>query len=468
MPSETPLSEWIKIGLSEDLLTAYIKIVKLPAKWTVTSEEIFALLGKNGIRHGILYDVIHQIVHDPQPFVQTETVIAKGEPPGDGADGQIRTLYNVEDKTAQPAQMHDGTVDYREIIRLANVRKGQRIAERIPPETGSPGITVTGEPIPGRTGKEARFKIGKNVVADSEKKALYAAIDGMVVMTENGNLNVFPVYEVQGDVDYRVGNIDFVGTVIIHGNVLAGFKVRADGDIRVFGGVESAFVEASGSVEVSAGILGHQKGVVRAGVNVKSSFIQDAVVEAGEDVIVSQSILHSRIRAGKGVYCRGPKGLIVGGSIQAGKIVIARTIGNTTSTPTVIEVGVLPELRNEMAALRARVKDLQESVEKAEKAIAILDQYAASGTISADKIALRVKLGQTKKLSSEELLMIRDRILELEKALEQSEEARVDAISAIYAGTKIVIGRYTKNVKDSVSRVSFRYSDGDIVMFPIQ
>ena len=71
---------------------------------------------------------------------------------------------------------------------------------------------------------------------------MYAAIDGLVTKTEKEKLNVFPVYEVNGDVDYNIGNIDFVGTVVIRGNILTGFRVKASGDIRVTGGIEGAEV----------------------------------------------------------------------------------------------------------------------------------------------------------------------------------------------------------------------------------
>lgn len=61
--------------------------------------------------------------------------------------------------------------------------------------------------------------------------------------------------------------------------------------------------------------------------------------------------MHSNIRAGRDVLCSGAKGLIVGGSVQAGEKVIARIIGNPMSTTTSIEVGALPELRNELPGI---------------------------------------------------------------------------------------------------------------------
>jgi hypothetical protein len=310
------------------------------------------------------------------------------------------------------------------------------------------------------------FKIGKNVVVNPEKTAMYAAIDGLVTNTENDKLNVFPVYEVNGDVDYKVGNIDFVGTVVIRGNVLTGFKVKASGDIRVIGGIESAEVESGGSVEISGGIIGRNKGYVKAGRNVKCSFILEGNVVAGEDVLVSQSIMHSNVRAGRAVECKGAKGLIVGGVVQAGDRVSARSIGNSMSTATTIEVGVKPELRQELQEMRQKIRHLTEGLDKTKKALVLLDQLAASGQLTPDKLAMRAKLNATYKQSAGELETYKERVLEIEKTLEDASMARVDVSHTVYGGTKIVVGRYTRFVKDSVQYVSFRLMDGDIAMVP--
>ena len=104
--------------------------------------------------------------------------------------------------------------------------------------------------------------------------------------------------------------------------------------------MEGAELEAEGSIDISGGIIGYNKGYVKAGQDVKSSFIQDGNVIAGASVFVSQSIMHSNIRAVQNIECNGMKGLVVGGILQAGEKVVARTIGNSMSTATVVEVGV--------------------------------------------------------------------------------------------------------------------------------
>lgn len=393
-------------------------------------------------------------------------MIATGTAPVKGVDGSINFLYDLSNDAKRPVEMQDGKVDFKEVTSINNVRKGQLIAERIPSTPGTPGQAVTGEPINTKDGKEARIKVGKNVVLDATQNSLYAAIDGMVAKTDRDKINVFPVYEVNGDVDYNVGNIDFVGTVVIRGSVLSGFRIKASGDIRITGSVEGADLEADGSIEISAGILGHNKGVIRAGKHVKSAFIQDATVYA-EEVIVSLSIMHSNVHAIHSVACKGSKGLIVGGVIQAGESVMVRTVGNSMSTVTVIEVGVLPEMRNELVQLRTQLRSINDNLEKTDKALAMLDQLAAIGQLGPDKVSMRIKLNHTKKQFTEERITSRERIFEIEKSLEDSEKAKVDVASTIYSGSKIVIGRYTKFVKDAVSHVRFQLADGDIAAIPL-
>ncbi|AJY77902.1 polymerase [Paenibacillus beijingensis] len=453
----------LRVDVSTDKLGAYVQLVRLDDTFTCTADELEQFLHQSGVKYGILPDVLAQIANEPAAYYMKQTLVAQGQPAVAGEDGRLVFAINMSGKRG-PAENEDGKVDLKEIVQLLNVKRGQLIAECVSPAEGKPGKAVTGEPIPGRRGKEAKIKAGKNVVLNAEKTALYAAMDGLVTKTENDKINVFPVYEVNGDVDYRTGNIDFVGTVVVRGNVLTGFKIRAAGDIRIIGGVEGAELESDGSIEITSGIMAGGKGLVKAGWNVRSSFIQDANVIAGEDVIVNQSIMHSNVRAGRTVLCTGAKGLIVGGIIQAGECVSARVIGNSMSTATAVEVGVLPELRSELLELRKTIKQLSDSLNKTEKALSLLDQLAAAGQLGADKMEMRMKFGTTKKQMLQELEESKDRMLVIEKSVEESNNAKVDVINTVFGGTKIVIGRSTRFVKEPVKRISFRCSEGDIAM----
>ncbi|PZE22427.1 DUF342 domain-containing protein [Paenibacillus xerothermodurans] len=466
MPDQAvPLSVCAEIVLSEDKLHAFLQFKQCDDRLTFSIDQLGEVLQSFHVSHGVDRSKLAEIADNPKAFFSAKTLIATGSPPIPGQDGYINLLLDLDTDTKKPAEMEDGKVDFKQITSIHNVKKGQLIAQRFFGTEGAPGIAVTGETIAARAGKEAHFKIGKNVVTDADKTNLYAAIDGMVTKTDRDKINVFPVFEVNGDVDYNIGNIDFVGTVVIRGSVLTGFRIKAAGDIRVTGSVEGADLEADGSIEITAGILGHNKGVIRAGKRVKSSFIQDATIIA-EEVTVSQSIMHSTVRASKEVICKGSKGLIVGGVIQAGELVSARTVGNSMSTATVIEVGVLPELRNELAQLRTQLRSVNENIDKTDKALGMLDQLAAVGQLGPDKVGMRIKLNHTKRQLTEEQTSIKERVFELEKSLEDSDRAKVE-VNSIYSGAKIVIGRYTKFIKDPISHVKFELANGDIAMIPL-
>jgi uncharacterized protein (DUF342 family) len=145
----------------------------------------------------------------------------------------------------------------------------------------------------------------------------------------------------------------------------------------------------------------------------------------------------------------------------------ARTIGNTLSTATTIEVGVAPELRNELNQLRTQQRQQSENLDTTNKALALLDQMAAAGQLTGEKLLMRSKLATTKRQTMEEIEIVKERILEIEKLLEDTENARVEVINNIYGGTKIVIGRYTRFVKEPCARVYFKFADGEITMLPL-
>jgi len=454
------------IETSADKQVAFISIKILNDSTSFNVDEVSEYIRSKGIVHGILHDNIRLLCSNPLSYLSQKIEIARGMPSKKGKDGFVRLVNTTQLKDSAVAVDELDTVDYKQVTKLNNVIKGQLIAELVRPEAGEQGLNIIGESTEPVFGKPARIKVGKNVVLNGEGTALYAAIDGLISLTDSDKINVFPVFEVNGDVDYSIGNIDFVGTVVIRGNVLTGFKVNAAGDIRVIGGIEGAEIYSEGSIEVTGGVMASGKGKIFARKNIKCSFIQDANITAGEDVLVSQSIMHSNVKAGRSIQCLGSKGLIVGGVIQASESVYARTVGNVMSTNTIIEVGVNPSLREEQLHLRASLKENQENLSSTDKALVILDQMALAGKLTPDRLAMRQKLIQSKSLTTVSVNDAKERMMEIEKMLENSDKSFISVKNSVYGGVKIVIGRYTKYIKDATDSIVFKYSDGDIIMLP--
>ena len=170
------------------------------------------------------------------------------------------------------------------------------------------------------------INIVPNVIEGMNQDELIAMIDGRVSL-KNEEINILPVYEVNGDVDLKSGNIDFLGVVIIKGNVRDGFKVKAEGDVIVEGLVEDATIISGANIFVKNGILGKEggNGIIRAEGSVNTKFLQNIKVNAKKNIEVLDHILNSDVEADDCILAINGKGKIIGGRVVAG-IKIARPI----------------------------------------------------------------------------------------------------------------------------------------------
>ncbi|OEH85961.1 hypothetical protein BHU72_03425 [Desulfuribacillus stibiiarsenatis] len=461
-------NQGIQIKVTKDKLEAVMVIDAKCDEDTVEPDILKNALNKAKISYGIIEELLLDISKNVLTFRGSSLTIAKGVPSENGIDGYIELLRDDLDKKSAPLLLKDGRVDFYHVKDIPTVLRGEEIARKIPPVPGKSGTDVYGHEIKPKVGKDPRFPVGKNVVVNQEGTSIYALIDGQVSITERGKINVFSVYEVHGDVDFSTGNIDFVGSVLVNGNILTGFSVKAKGDIRVKGNIEGANVEAEGSIEILGGIIGYNKGNVRSKQNLKASFIQNANVTVDNTIIVTDSIMHSHVNAGKMVSLEGQKALIVGGLIRAGEEVIARVIGNSMATPTEIEVGVHPELRSELVEIREKLKDIAANYDKSDQALVMLNRLKDAGRITPDKEVIREKLESSLNSMKEFKQHASIRMQEIEQILQDSSNARVKVGANIYPGVKLVIGNEIKYIRDLTSRVIFYKSDGEITFMPMR
>lgn len=457
----------IDVRISPDKLEAAVVLQVEEAEMdhiVVRESDVYEALRNHQVKVGILDSVVQELCALPAKYANRLVTVASGVPPVPGTDGFLE--YPYLDSVRQgngPQELEDGRVDFYNVSSIPNVAKGQLLVRKIAATTGKPGTAVTGEPIAPKAGKEATLKPGKNVVLNQERNLLYAAIDGQVSYTDKDKVNVFPVYEVNGDVDFSVGNIDFMGTVVIRGNVLSGFRIKASGDIRVLGSVEGAELEAAGSIEIKSGIVAQDKGSIVAGQDVRTSFIQNANVTAGNQVIVSQSIMFSTVRAGRQILCKGAKGIIIGGVLQAGEKIAARVFGNSNATPTVLEVGVKPELRQEIASIVKELQNVYENLRKTDQGLNVLNQWLqANGELPPDKRMLQIKLTNTRLVLEKEAKALESRKKDVETELMGDGPAAVEVYHTMYPGIKLTFGKLVHFIRHEYARTRFIVLDGEI------
>ena len=192
----------------------------------------------------------------------------------------------------------DGRVDFKEHNLIQNVVEGQPLAQKMLAEQGKAGKTVLGRYLEAKNGKDINLPLGKNVIVDSDGRTILAATNGQVLLIGD-KINVEPVMQIAGNVSIKTGNITFLGTVIVKGNVDDGFSIKASGNIEVYGTVGKSILEADGDIVVSQGILGRDEGYVRAGRSLWAKFIQNTKVDVEEYIIVAEGIVNSHVTSNK-------------------------------------------------------------------------------------------------------------------------------------------------------------------------
>ncbi|MGZ4112488.1 MAG: DUF342 domain-containing protein [Tumebacillaceae bacterium] len=447
---------WVKnslISIEEGGLHAYLTLSETLMQeqeiQPLTYDNLVKHLRQNGVSFGLDMVSCQQLVMNPRGFAGVKSKVATGKEPINGQDAVV-TIQIDNQEHNQPRLLEDGRVDYFNLGIVQTVLKDQVLATKQPATEGIQGVGVGGAALMAKNGRDIRLPQGKNTVVSEDGLRLLASTDGHLSYNpREGKVNVFDVFEVNGDVDFSVGNIEFLGNVKINGSVLPGFQVVAAGNIDVTGNVDGAVLEAGGDVLIRGGVQMRSKGLIKAGGTVRSRFLQGANVEAGLDVIIRDSIMHCHVSAGRNILMEAQKSVIVGGLVRAGEEVRTRTLGSPMASPTEVEVGVHPHLRLEIAELQNRLKELYQNIDKTKKALALLDNMAGIGNqLPPEKEAMRQKLVHTNDhyLQEEEELMYRRS--EIEATLLDTRNAKVHVVEVINPGVKLTLGQQVLYLRD--------------------
>ncbi|MFQ3620026.1 MAG: FapA family protein [Spirochaetales bacterium] len=425
-----------------------------------TFDTMVEFLQRNGVVYGIKEEVIHQLEEDPQYGVPV--LVAEGSKPRNGRDAYI--VYTFERNTSQiKLKEKDGRVDFKELNLIQNVVEGQVLARKIPPEPGESGRTVTGKLLPAKDGKDCEIQIGKNVHLSEDGSTAIAEINGQVVITAD-KLNVEPIYVVEGDVNLKTGNILFLGTVMVKGNVEDGFSVKAAGNIEIMGSVGKCDLDAEGDIIVHQGIAGKTTGKVLCGHSVFARFIENALVEAGENVVVSDGIINSIIIANRKIICKGKRAAIVGGHLRAAEEINAKILGSVSGSETILEAGYDPKSKERFDNLNKRREELvKESDDVNLNLSTLLNLKKMKKTLPEEKEKYYQELLNRKKEIAEELEKIKTEIEELKHYLSELKiNGKICSSSTVFPGVKIYIKDAFLEVKNEFKAVTF-IAEGSLV-----
>jgi uncharacterized protein (DUF342 family) len=431
-----------------------------PGGADISVDFLRSFLQSHGVVAGIKDDVLQEF--ESSPRYGRPVVVAEGTKARDGADARV--VYNFKgQRDAVKLKEHDGRVDFKDISRVENVVIGQLLANKIPAEQGQPGQTVTGKQIPAERGKDCDIAAGKNVKVAEDGLSAIAETNGQVLLLA-GKINVEPIYTVTGNVDLRTGNILFLGTVVVRGNVEDGFSVKAAGNIEVFGSVGKCMLDAEGDIVVHQGIAAKTEGKVRCGKSLYSKFIEHAHVDAGENVVVTDGIVHSFVDANRTILCQGKRAQIVGGRLRASEEINSKILGSVAGTETLLEVGYDPRSKERLVQVETARRETEKALEEVELNIKTLETLQkAQRKLPPEKAQYLAEQSEKRSLlltqldeSTREIATINTYLASLNTI------GKISASERVFPGVKLAIKNGNLAVRTEFKFVTFFLQGGEV------
>lgn len=305
--------------------------------------------------------------------------------------------------------------------------------------------------------------------------------DGYIEYKFNTELKPRPKMNDDGTVDFHtLENINHVNkgdvVAVLHKedrgddgiDVLAGFTVKATGDITVSGIVEGATVIAGGNITFNRGIQGMTRAVVKAGGNIVSKFIESAENVSAGGSIEADSILHSKVTAKSTIKASGRNGLIIGGDVKAVNMIEAKTIGNAMGTNTSVGVGVDPSMKRRVDELKNSLGKLGDNKIQLNQLLnALRKKQDSEGGLDEAKHELQMKTMRNVIMLEQEINKQKKELEELRCQIGEEKHACIKVSDAAYAGVKLTFGDQCMFLKQKYDYCQFVKEGADIKSAPI-
>lgn len=425
----------------------------------ISMDAILQKLRIQGVVAGILEDKIIEFVDNPVYNIPVE--VAKAIPPQDGNDAYIDYKVETDHSKLRLKEADNGQVDFKQLNLIENVVEGQVLAVKVLPQQGKGGKTIMGRYLEAKNGKDMNIPLGQNVKIGDDGLSIVATCNGEVLL-QGDKLSVEPVREEKG-VNIKTGHITFMGTVIVRGNVEDGFNIKADGNVEVYGTVGNCRIEAGGDIVISQGVSGRHEGYISTPKTLWAHHVENVKIEAGEYVVITDSIVNSEVTAMKKIVLKGKRAQIVGGHLFATEEITAKNLGSPAGgTETVLEVGIDPKAKKRMQELQEMQAKLVAELEEVELNIAHLEeQRKIRRSLPKDKEENLNQLITRKNEIDDETAKASEEINEIDERLKNLKVAgKVNISGTAYAGSKIRVRDREDELKTNVKAVTFYYENG--------
>jgi hypothetical protein len=287
------------------------------------------------------------------------------------------------------------------------------------------GIDVFGETLLVGDVDDVPLEGGNGVELSEDGLKLTAAITGQPSMDIKGVISVLESFTVNGDVDFKTGNINFNGNVIVKGTVKEGFLVECE---------ELTANEINGGVVKIRGDLKVSNGIVNADIqtqgSVQAKFLNKVKLYGYGDVMITREIMESHIAVSGAL--QNETGRITACTISARKGISAKQIGTEKSEYSTIKAGADDHIQWVAQGYDAKIEIKQRALDLtiAEKANLDDDYNAlhvdiANQTFAQEKIAKKIdflekRMGEIKD-KAEKANIVKE-LKELEVAVKHADE----------------------------------------------
>lgn len=449
----------------------------IPAGISPKAEELHRLLAESKIVFGLDVAAFREILlHSSE--TERHIVVAKGRAPKPGKDAWIESIH--DDSTKLHVQK-DGSVDYHEGHLVQEVKQDQVLLTLHPPEPGTDGMDVRGKVLPAPKPKvlDLASKAGEGTTISPDGLSLIALTPGLIINRKDGRLEVRRLLIIDGDVDFKIGNIETEYPVHIKGDIKAGFKVKSTGTIIVEGSIEDARVSAQGNLQVKGGILPGKERVKAHG-DMSARFVWDRTLKA-RSIMVKTSILRSDVNA---------LGFITADEINGGRAVAAeditvKTLGAEAEVPTSVCTGVDPmrqalydqaisereRLTRDFEAVKLRADSAAAHATDAGKRARRLSTQGVGGKLLHEAVASARESLETSNVVQAEKAKLETELSAVLKTIKEYEATppvvtgrTIRASVAAWPGVTVSIGRF-HHLKLTQKRtgVTFRIEDGNLI-----
>jgi uncharacterized protein len=414
--------------------------------------KIYTLVDKNTLAHDLeQIDVDVQQVH--------RIKVAQGKEVKDGFNEYFTPLIDFEKKAGKI--MEDGSIDFKEIGSIVEIKQRQAILKKIPSEKPEDGFDIYGQKVQGSMKETEGYKVGNNIVPSIDPNIYASTIDGCLEVAQK-TVSVSPISVVKGDVSYESGNIDFHGSVHIKGSVLPGFIVKAKGDVVISQMVTDAIIEAGGDVTVKLGIEGKGNTKIIAGGKVKANFIINSKVEAMGEIEVEDSIINSNVFSNDKILVTDKHGKIIGGETTALYEIQAKISGVPNENKTVLIVGKnifiekeLVEIKNKLLSIKDKIEEITQKIKSSYGEEIFTNPKGLIAILPPVKKKACITVLSELSSNNKEFKKLKEEYQLKENELKFDHEPTIEITNKVYPGTLIKIKKSLKAIDEELQNVKF-------------